>query len=233
VRQSGGTRARLHNSQTRTRYQTVFDGFSEAKKELKKLYILRAGVVAGSESAWSYNDPQLPLSINFAVGDGCLLQRAQALACLSHCSKCGEPLTADSAFDSRHRDINLVSLSSSARHTQSRPVFHCHACNHQEYPHPILLGCFPATAACATKLGACTWFDEDVMVASRAMRRHGQYGLTAWTHVLQDVQHWRRTGASYGCGTAYKDMRDLSLVCALSDWRLCEYCRPATTLFPP
>jgi hypothetical protein len=212
-KQPTNTVPRRHNSSTQTRYQQVFDGFSSAKDELKNLYILRAGLSAGGQIAVGAGPP---LNIHQAVGEGCLLQRARAVACMSHCGKCGEPLSEGSVFDSRHRDISLVSLSCGAIGQQPRPVFHCQACNHQEHPHPILLGCFPATAACATRLGPSTWFDEDVMVASRAMRRHGQYGLTAWTHVLQDVQHWRRTGTAFGCGTAYKDMRDLALVSALA-----------------
>jgi hypothetical protein len=212
-----------HGSRKRTRYEHIYSGFCDSKEDLKGWYILRAGLAAGTE-VWGADTAVSPHDMTKCFTNGeraatkgeatgnCLLDRAKQVAEKCHCYNCGVLLGSNGVVRSSTSSVYLSTLSGAAGQLLARPKFQCTACHKWEWVHPVLLGCFPASTVA---LGKQTWFDESVMAASRATRRHGQYGLQAWSHVIQDVQKHFQGGGSHGCGTSYKDMRSLALVSLL------------------
>jgi hypothetical protein len=219
-------RRRLNHEQARAqkkvhRYSELFNNYSKRKEELKQLFVERAGLEAaalaldakeGAAHPMAASQPSASMlqGIRQAMAQGSLAQRASAVALVSCCESCGAPFCGSSVEPSGTGDVLVVSLSMQAAR-QQRLALRCGSCQHKQALHPITLGCFPSNPETATEGQSGTWFDEDVLAAGRALRRHGHYPATAFTHVVQDVQAFR--GGSGSLGRAkYVDLRELTLV---------------------
>jgi ribosomal protein L37AE/L43A len=196
---------RLAPRERSQRYRDLYASYASHKESLKQLLLQRAGLEAAMQDLKLTQE----LGVTNEVDDECLLRRAKTLAHVMLCKECGEALTGG-AVHVHGQHVRLVSLSCAPGSKAKQPAHRCPKCQSTQFLHPILLGCFPCNPAASIEAGGL-WFDQDVLVAGQALRRHGHYAFQAWSHVVQDVQCFRQGGGSSGC-TKYSDMRDLTLV---------------------